>query len=468
MNAMQASNASSALLSTLSESPSTQYNPYVYSEAANIQSPTSVNWEPIEHSSGTTTSTLHFPLSKNGLACRAVLALQVEVTAGTYHIASHIQNCINEITLSSQGRAIVTLNKAAIFAIASAAPSDVRAAYEEGAQLISGAVASNQDAGNPGKHFYSYFLDLPMYWSRYLKTSLLTTFNQNMEISVSFASYQGERSVYSVAGAAEIKNPKLFVQYRNQMEAVQQATVSENQDSGMLSMVIPTWSYEQAIQVEMGGTRSDAVLANNTSLKTPFTINIKDTSCVERIYVMAMIEPTYTWRTAATDGSAANGTDQPHTDAESAKLWGRPLELTDNLKFSSNGQTHFELPTKVLQVYGHPKQGGSSGFSGSQAAHTFSTDHENGLGYVYCIELSPDDGQDSDHISNLLSLRELSNPQISGVIKAFPQKAGGGNDENLPVYVGAKAQVTVRVAYSRRELASIVSSNGRYSVSLSN
>lgn len=443
MNAQQASNASSALLSTLSESPSTTYNPYVYSEASNIQSPTSVTWEPIEPSSGTYTSTLHFPLSKNGIATRAILAMEVTVPGGTSHITNHIQNMINEITLSSQGRAIVTLNKAAIFAIASAAPPAVRAAYEEGAQLVRGATVQGVD---PKK--YAYYLDLPMYWSRYLKTSLLTTFNQNMEISVSFASYKGARSVFLDGSGVTVDKGILYTQYRNQMEAVQQATVSENFDSGMLSMVIPTWSYEQAETRTLLGVVDAGNAANTTTLPTPFDIKMRDTSCIERIYVMAMLEPTEAW-SGATDASVA--------------LWGKPLELSGNLRFSSNGQTYFDLPTKVLQVYGHPKQGGSAGFSGSQAAHTFNQgEHVNGLANVYCIELSPDDGVDSDHISNLLSLRELSNPMIEGSVAALG--ATGSDAANA----GVGRKVTIRVAYSRRELASIVSSNGRYSVSLSN
>jgi hypothetical protein len=230
----------------------------------------------------------------------------------------------------------------------------------------------------------------------------------------------------------------------------------------MLSMCIPTWSYEAAETTPWQGVKANAA-ANppvvGTALDTPFTIKMRDTSCVERIYVMAMLESTEQWDDPGADAAA---------EKAACEMWGRPLELTDNLRFSSNGQTHFELPTKVLQCYGHPKQGGSAGFSGSQAAHTFQGQSENGLGYVYCIELSPDDGQDSDHISNLLSLRELSNPQIHGVIKALALVANGGTSTQAQIDAVATHQVTIRVAYSRRELASIVSSNGRYSVSLSN
>ena len=454
MNSMLASNSASALLSTISESPSTQYNDFVYSESSNIQPVTSVNWEPVEPSSGTTTSTLHFPLSKNGWATRAVLALQLDVSGGTTaHIASPIQHCINEITLSSQGRTICTLNNAAIFAIASAAPSDVRAAYEEGAQLITGATGV-------GAKSYSYFLDIPMYWTRYLKTSLLTTFNQTMQISVSFASYQGNTSVFNVGGAtAAITNPKLYVQYRNLMESVTQQTVSENQDSGMLTMVIPTWDYESPLTFQLKGTpyvpsgAGPAVAA--TSLVTPFTIPLKSTSCVERIYVIAMLEPSEPWDTV--DAGAAG--EQAALTAGACAVWGRPLGFEGNLTFSSNGTQHFDLPVDILRIWGHPKLGGSSGFSTSQADHTLGTSL-NGLEQVYCIELCPDDGQESDHISNLLSMRELSNPQISGTIKVL----NAGNQANA----GVGKNVTVRVAYSRRELASIVSSNGAYRVALSN
>ena len=151
----------------------------MYSESSNIQPVTSVNWEPIEKSSGTTKSTIHFPLSKNGLACRACLALSVTVKQAENigHITNFIQHCINQITLTSQGRTIVTLDKAALFSIASAAPPSVRAAYEEGCQLVNGALIDKDKT-------YQYYLDIPMYWTRYLKTSLLTTFNQSMQMNV--------------------------------------------------------------------------------------------------------------------------------------------------------------------------------------------------------------------------------------------------------------------------------------------
>lgn len=464
MNSMLASDSASALLSTISESPSTQYNDYVYSESSNIAPVTSVNWEPVEPSSGTTTSTLHFPLSKNGWATRAVLALSLDVTgADNYHIASPIQHCIHEITLSSQGRTICTLNTASIMAIASAAPADVRAAYEEGAQLISGADAV------PAKS-YSYFLDIPMYFGRYLKSSLLTTFNQSMQVSVSFASYKGNKTVFSTGANVEITKPKLYVQYRNLMESVTQQTVSENQDSGMLTMVLPTWDYEQSLQFPMAGvTFIAADIGGGVALRnatpavggTPFTVPLKSTSCIERMYVVCMLEPSTPWDTV-------DATQQPALDKAAALTWGKPLELTGNLIFSSNGTRHFDIPASVLRIWGHPKQGGSSGFSGSQAAHTFTGDYGNGLAYVYCIELCPDDGQDSSHISNLLSLRELSSAQVSGTIAALPMGGVNAADKQAAANAAVGKDITVRVCHSRRELASIVSSNGAYRVALSN
>ena len=462
---MLASDSASALLSTISESPSTQYNDYVYSESSNIAPVTSVNWEPIEPSSGTVTSTLHFPLSKNGWATRAVLALSGVLTgADNFHIASPIQHCIHEITLSSQGRTICTLNTAAIMAIASAAPSDVRAAYEEGAQLVSG-------ASGVGAKTYSYFLDIPMFFGRYLKTSLLTTFNQTMQISVSFASYQGNRTVFGTGANFEITQPKLYVQYRNLMESVTQQTVSENQDSGLLSMILPTWDYESPLEFPMKGVTfiaadAGAGIALRNAIPdvggTPFTVPLKSTSCVERMYVVCMLEPSTPW-------DNLDVTQQPALDAGAALTWGRPFELTGNLVFSSNGTRHFDIPVDVLRIWGHPKQGGSSGLSTSQAAHTFTAAYGNGLPYVYCIELCPDDGQKSDHISNLLSLRELSSAQVSGTIKALPMDAGGATaDQQAAANAAVGKNITVRVCHSRRELASIVSSNGAYRVALSN
>jgi hypothetical protein len=128
-----------------------------------------------------------------------------------------------------------------------------------------------------------------------------------------------------------------------------------------------------------------------------FSIPIKSTSCVERAYLMCYIHLSQAY--------AGNNT------AAYATTRGIPLRLTvGNVTFRSNGTDLISLPADALRLYGSTSQLGTAGFAASNSTTT--AGDTMGWSNVYVLEFGTGPLQTQD-VSNLTSLRELSAPSVS-------------------------------------------------------
>jgi hypothetical protein len=178
-------------------------------------------------------------------------------------------------------------------------------------------------------------------------------------------------------------------------------------------------------------TTTGATQAVNT-----LTCAMKETSCVEGIFVMAMIDP-----------QDADASDDPVSI-------GVPLRIDGDITFSSNGQNWTQVPADMLGYFSHQEnESGRNAFGSAVRVPPDSDAIAGGLQYVYYVPFA-NGGLMSSRVSNLLSLRELSNPTISCDITTT--SATGGKRCGL------------RIVYPTRQLATTVSSSGAYTIALSN
>jgi len=326
------------------------------------------------------------------------------------------------------------LTRADILSYISSLPGDVRGAYDKGLHLgANGAVAGGADPD-----VWPIYLDLPFFF-RNLKTSPLTTFCQPLQIEVNWTGFKANNSVFEWGEDVTITDVTLYCRFQSMMEQTTNETVNSLYDSGLLTTAVRTYTDENAEDFTIVAT--GAGVASPTSADLEFTVPIKTTSVITRCYVYATIEPNTAWSTVA-----------GVTAAENARARGRPVPLTGNLTFRSNGQDHISVPVDLLRYYGECSQQGQGGFSSSQHGEDSAT--ANGSDYVYCLDWGS--GQDTQKYSGYMSCRELASPQITGTVAANPQWAM----EN-----GTKC--TVHVQFERIELCVTVSSNGKMNISLS-
>jgi hypothetical protein len=403
----------------------------VYSESASIASQTSVQWDPIGMTSGNAGSggTIHFDLNKNGFLTRAVLQLDFIRLAGVQTCHPYV-NAINEISLSTNGRTISTLNRAGILARLSEKPTEIRDGIGDAIGLATGASATDRPATNP----FQFLLELDFMFKQ-SKYSLMTNFIQPLRVSVSFRNFD---DISPTNGSLLIASgsPTIHSLYRNMNEAETTRTVNENYDSGLLSQLIPTMSYENGLKRRLGDTAGDVVT---------FDVPINDTSCVESCFVYVTIDP--------------EDKDWVTSEAEYKDI-GRPLELVGDIQFRSNGTDFFKVPARLLQYYGVPSQLGNAGLGSTKKDDA----SNGGLQFVYCLAFGTG-SVDSQDVSNLISLRELATPTIRVTVKTPMTKKADGSG---PVVVYQALMATCYVSWARREIATTTASTGRYQVSLSN
>ena len=441
---MLQSDAASALLATINESANTSRNEFVYSETSNVVPYQSVQWDNISPASLpnviTGGNTVHFDVSKMGILTKAVLGLTFTVkssvatgTARGHLCPNAFLNCINEVVLTSGGRTISRLTQAGIMARMSEKTEDVKLGYVDATQMDSSAkafipsgIAADTDVEHP------FLLNLDFFFQEN-KYALQTNFLQPIRLSVSFNTISNVALATTTTvgimtsggvGLQGSKEPTLYVQYRNLADPVDQATIQANYADGLLTQVVENMSYENPL------TLVPAPGAVNTAVDYIFPL--KDTSCIECIYLMVMVNPEDNTNTSVTQTGTCC-----------------PAELQGNIIFRSNGTNFIDIPAKLLKTYGIQSQQGRNAFGSSK----YSTQADGNLQNIYCIDFTS--GMvDSTIISNLLSLRELSNPEI--------------RFRYSPTTDNASKSTTAYVSYCRRELASTISNTGRYSISLSN
>jgi len=432
-NPQIASNSSSSLLSTISSSAAVMTNPYVYSQTSNVDEFTSTQWVKATPTSGsyTSNSTLNFDIAKMGLVGRAVLEIPWDTKTGATVTDILSPNfplwAINEIVLSSQGRTISRLDRSCLMARIGERPEYTRTGMLDNALCdnASQPIATNITGGQ------SSFLSLDFAFNDD-QYALDTLFLQSCRISVVIGNLGvlvKSSTTNAFTDALVYSEPNIYFQYKNQNQMSSDALTSANYSSGLLSSIIPTMVSESV-------KLSDAYAAGTGN--NVVTVELKETSAVENIYVFQMVHPE---ESVDTDGTAEEWTTGSC----------QPLEITGSIQFSSNGQNWFDLPARLVGAFAHESQDGRNAYS------TFpvqtSGNVSSSLGYVYCLNMSQG-GLVDNKVSGLLSMRELSNPTIRFNTASTAATAG--------------KKVSTHVCYSTRQLSTVVSSSGQINISLSN
>lgn len=420
-NPQLSSNAASALLATINESPNTQHNSYVYSETDSITPQTSMQWDNLESQSGSSASSqsVHFDINKNGYMTKLILGLRFHAAASSATgllCPDWVLNCISEISISSGGRVIERHTRESLFAHISECPSYVKGAYAAGLGLSATATPVGTNAGDAIDK--DVFLNIPGFWEKN-KTSLNTSFLQPLRVTVRFANFANVTNATDTVVTLDDAYTRAYVQYRNMQDPVDAATIQSNYGDGLLSQLITTYSQENPVTYKSA----------TTAVSKPMKMQLKETSCVESMYIMLVENPAV--------GSNAQT--------------GRPLKL-DHIEFKSNGNSYVNLPAELLQLYGTQSTHGSKGFGAANWDLTNSVE-DGATKYVYKIDFGQGD-TDRNELTNLLSFRELANPEI--IVKHTPDSTAFNKDVNL------------FVTYKRSELSNTVSSNGRFAIALSN
>lgn len=449
MNAQLASNQSSSLLSTISSSQNVMTNPYVYNQSGNVSVFTSSQTIKVSSSSGapTANSTINFDLPKMGLIGKTILAIPFYATKTTTSgstndaviVGNWALNAINAVELSSQGRVVSRLDRSAIMARIGERPNYTKEGMNEAMALSNSPTNSNNVFGLGGKTELKWvYLNLDFAYTADTQYSIDTLFVQNCRVSVSFGDLMSLQVGSTATDSVAFEAPYLYCEYKNQSQVDSDALVSANYSSGLLSTILPTMVSEAVVYSTLEAMETGA---NAKTTSTTLTCNLKETSCVEGIYVMLMIDP----QDAGTASAQA-----------ARKHIGMPLQITGNISFESNGQKWVDLPAELIGYFGHPEnQSGRNGYSKCQVQTAIATSNSTvgALQYVYYISFAQG-GLTTSNVSGLLSLRELSNPTISCTI-----------DSNADI---AGLRCGLRIVYPTRQLATVVSSSGAYTIALSN
>ncbi len=441
-NPQIASNSSSSLLSTISSSSAVMTNPYVYSQTSNVSEFTSTQWVKTDPQSGTYTSnsTVNFDIAKMGLVGRCILDLPFEQAPNAVATDTLCPNypiwAIQEIVLSSQGRTISRLDRSCIMARIGERPNYTKSGIEDSFLLSAtgSVIGTSFPATRTDDENHAYLtLDFAFNDDQY---ALDTLFLQSCRISVvigNLSALTKTTSSNAFSQSLAIATPALYIQYKNQNQMSSDALTSANYSSGLLSSILPTMVSESVAYKDFDATEGTI---------NDIVVNLKETSCVENIYVMAIVHPENSGTTAPTGDPLAGGDNFAGCCI--------PLHISGNIVFSSNGQNWFDLPARLIGTYGWESQEGRNAYSNCPEA-TLTT--SGAMPYVYCLNMSQG-GLITNHVQGLLSMRELSNPTIS-----FKCRSSAAS---------ADKKVGIHICYSTRQLATVVASSGQYNISLSN
>jgi hypothetical protein len=350
---------------------------------------------------------------------KLILGLRFHAVAGSASgklCPDWVLNCISEISISSGGRVIERHTRESLFAHISECPSYVKGAYAAGLGLSATATPVGTAAGATIDK--DVFLNIPGFWEKN-KTSLNTSFLQPLRVTVRFANFANVTNAADTVVTLDDAYTRAYVQYRNMQDPVDAATIQSNYGDGLLSQLITTYSQENPVTYK----------SSTTAVSKPMKMQLKETSCVESMYIMLVENP-------------ASGSNEQT---------GRPLKL-DHIEFKSNGNSYVNLPAELLQLYGTQSTHGSKGFGAANWDLTNSVE-DGATKYVYKIDFGQGD-TDRNELTNLLSFRELAAPEI--IVKHTPDSTATNKDVNL------------FVTYKRSELSNTVSSTGRFAIALSN
>lgn len=391
--------ANSSLNATLEASESVR-QPLIYS-TKEIVPAHAVTWSPIKPVTGATVTangSTTFHLNKYGVISQ-ILLNYTRKRAGTEDIpANDFLKLISRVDLMCSSRVIASLTR-----------DDLRAQFSNLSQsefnpVLATAIKGRTNADFPGNQPYT--VPLHFCFQDHLNTCLDANFLEPLQLTIVWGN-----NFNIGANATTVENCELKVRYINMPESQVAKIISENYDAPELNILTCRYIDETP--------QTKTVNNNNTASVENVSVQLKSTECVEDFYCMVYKDVI---------DNAAN----------------LDLEEIVSVEFLTSGQTVCKFTTEELRHTNMYENGWAA-----EADYTVASSGN----YNRVIKI-PLGYFTDDKLSNMASLREMSNPEI---VINFKAPAANGD-------VVYRATVVERCA----ALYSINSSSGRINLSLSN
>ncbi len=390
--------ANSSLPATLEASESVR-NPLIYS-TKEIVPAHAVSWNDIDPVTGgnvVTNGTTTFQLNKYGVISQILLKYKRSPAASAYFAVNDFLKVIDRIDLMCSSRTISSLTR-----------DDLRAQFSNLTQTqfnpVNDTCIKARAAGAGAQEFC---VPIHFGFQDHLNTCLDASFLEPLQLSITWGGNFNVRSVEgaaAVAVAAPISDCKLKVRYINMPENQVAKIISENYDAPELNILTTRYVDESA----------ETVTANSTSTEVKFSL--KSSECVENFFVMV-------YENVIGDLSTLGLS--PITSVEFLSSGQRIC------KFTPQELSHINMEENGWAAQANYAVGDSGGYENVVRIP---------LGYFV-----------DDKLSNMASLREMSNAEI---VVNFTSTNG--------------TQYRVSVVEQCSALYAINSSSGRINLSLSN
>jgi len=431
-NVLINSNQNSALVATILESSNAIKNPFVYAED-NIIPPHSIQYisvPPVNPSQLVMNGTLDYDLPKNGLIRRIYVDASFTKTTGVdgFPQSGFLFN-FESIELLSSGRRICLLTTEGMAAIASSTPDYVRRAYERSWHMGNSTTTVDADVSNSKVCF-----PIDMFFSEGDRYALNTAFTEPLRIRIKLGNGNNANDG-GVSKPHSITQCNLQIEFRELPNNYTDALIEENYGDGMLTQLIKNFTYE---------TPKSYTGTSTATERQKFTVDLKENGAVKSLYVMCYM---------------------PH-DADPASVKVRQSDQfvpIDNIKLTASGQTIMDVPAELLYRWGKSKDGYERCYSTSTALASAAGTLGSTLENIIKIDF----GIGGDNCSNVISFRELSNPQLEITLKPTTNASPDlGQGHALTTHAGEVCRC--QVVYEVQQLMTTQSSTGRINLSLSN
>lgn len=444
------SNQSSAVVATVNAS--TVQNPWVYDEKNRLTVPHSLQLLPIPKQSGSFQpyAECEFAVAKNGIAQGFWLRIRADgsTAADSTRVFSYFNllDCIEEVTLSTSGRVIEKLDKFQIMARYASLPSARKQAIAEHYPSVT------TDA-------IDHHIWLPFYLFRDpMRYGILTNFEEPHHVTVKWSSLNMfvfaqtyTDSMYIdrtdvVDDHLNITSAELLVHYRILDETHLNHIVSKNYGDGMLSRLIGISTREapHVVEPEYVATvhdREDDFINDGPKHVNPYntvTLKLKESAAIRGMYIMVTVN-----------------------DMQSQWPGARQMAEITHVKLTFNNTDIVDVPAKFLDTYGCNWDFQTS----NQSDSVMNQDHHV---YNYVVRLDLGFGDDTD-LSNVVAMREISNPTLEVTYRKAPIERGVATDKGQGLYdvkyVGFEHQV--HVIYETATFLSCSANTGRVQLSAS-
>ncbi len=399
---MNNSNANSALINTLNSSDS-RHNPSVYS-SKKIYPAAAVNVLPLDLTTGTlaNNNTLTYNLPKYGILQSLHFQYAKQLGGATGSLAAFdFATVIERVELLSSSRVVQTLTKSDIL-------SQVSDLDTSQFNVCNDSFISSKN-GNVGDVIFTA-VPFVFGFMKDINTNLNLQFNEPMSVRIKLSAdvtVANGTATFTISGV-----PKLVMRYLSYNESDYAEVLSQNYDEPEFNQMVTNF-YDEPTVV---GT---VTAAEKTAKLKTFTIDLKNTECVNNFFIVA------------------------RKQTASSAVYGAPLEL-QKMTLKASGQTLFELEGAMVKNHSLCENGFYT-----TPNNTSSIDNIGKMQIGYW-EYAGGGTQ-----SNTLSLRELNNPQI--VVEVI-----------IPSAVVATDVIEVIVCEETLGIGSTTSSTGRVQSALSN